>query len=60
MDKEFKIDFIVPVHVSVYVEANSKEEAQRLLKDGAVEYNLYENWESEDEIKITNITEVEE
>lgn len=58
MDKEFKIDFIVPVHVSVYVKANSKEEAQQLLEDGAVEYNLYENWESEDEIQIVNIEEV--
>ena len=58
MDKEFKIDFVVPVHVSVYVKANSKEEAQQLLEDGAVEYYLYKNWETEDEIQITNIDEV--
>ena len=55
---EFKLDCIVPVHISVIIKAESKAKAEELMKDGAVDYSLYDNWESEDEVQILNVEEV--
>lgn len=58
ISKKYAIDFIVPIKLSVLVEADSKETARKLFEDGEVEYNIYEG--SDDTPQITNIREMED
>lgn len=57
--KKFTIQCTVPVYYDVHIEADSKEEAEKLFRDTEGDYSIFENYEDHGEIEIFDIHEEE-
>lgn len=57
--KKFTIQCTVPVYYDVHIEADSKEEAEKLFRDTEGDYSIFDNYEDHGEIEIYGILEEE-
>lgn len=55
--KKFTILCTVPVYYNVHIEADSKEEAEKLFRDTEGDYSIFDNYEDHGEIEISDILE---
>ena len=55
--KKYTIQCTVPVHYDVHIEAESKEEAEKLFRATEGDYSIFDNYEDHGEIEISDILE---